>query len=256
MNPQVGGSVDPVAAWSRRIAERVTPAEAASAGRIGAAYVAGGRRRRDLLRAAGAEPGGFGGVVGPGELPIVLDGLRHITENLLDLVSAHPLVDLLALLAMRRLGATPSDDQADTPAAPGTPPPATTTGPVTHGAVPQGTDGEAVLGRAAAAFGDRLRAQGIDAGRARELTYDTLELVFQHDRGTPEIEAFLHALAASPPTGRASRPHDERVAGGRAHYERVTDRPVTDGHGGGVTAGQVSGEAVEGGPGGAVEGGP
>ncbi|WP_424529594.1 M48 family metalloprotease [Sphaerisporangium viridialbum] len=173
----MAGSPDIVAVWSRRVAERVTPAEAASAERVGAAYVAGGGRRRDLLRtAAGSEPGGFGGGLGPGELPIVLDGLRHLAGHLLGLASGHPLADLLALLVMRGITTgAPDDEQRERAAA------------------------EPELDRVIGAFGDRLRAQGVAPERARELTYDTLKLVFQHDRDTPEIEAFLRALAGSPP---------------------------------------------------------
>ncbi|MEU8267977.1 M48 family metalloprotease [Sphaerisporangium sp. NPDC049002] len=181
----MAGSPDTVATWSRRIAERVTPAEATSAERIAAAYLAGGRRRRDLLRAAtGAEPGGFGGALGPGELPVILDGLRYLADHLLGLASGHPLAELLALLVLR--GITGAASQDENAAEPGSPP------REENSAGPE-------LDRVIGAFGDRLRAQGVAPDRARELTYDTLKLVFQHDRDTPEIEAFLRALAGSPP---------------------------------------------------------
>ncbi|MEV7966191.1 M48 family metalloprotease [Sphaerisporangium sp. NPDC088356] len=171
----MAGSPDTVAVWSRRIAQRVTPAETTSAERVGAAYIAGGRRRRDLLRAAkGSEPGGFGAGLGPGELPVVLDGLRYLADHLLGLAYGHPLADLLALLVMR--GITGSAPQEESTAEP-------------------------KLDRVIGAFGDRLRAHGVAPDRARELTYDTLKLVFQQDRDVPEIEVFLRALAGSPPAG-------------------------------------------------------
>lgn len=161
-----------VAAWSRRLAEQMAPAESGSAERIGAAYLAGGRRRRDLLRRSGSEAGGFGAAAGAGELPIILDGLRYVADHLLDLLSGHPLADLLVLLAIRR---------------------ATVRGG------PREQTAEAPLDQVIGAFDERLRAQGVAPERARELTYDTLKLIFQHDRDAEEIDAFLRALAGSPP---------------------------------------------------------
>ncbi|WP_067173175.1 M48 family metalloprotease [Microtetraspora niveoalba] len=177
-----------VASWSRRIAEQITPAEAPSAELTGAAYVAGGRRRRELLGGgAGAEPGGFGAGAPIGELPFILDGLRAVSGDLLGLLSAQPLVNLLLLVALNRArGASgPHPPAADEAAdGPGDPRP------------------EPVLDQAIASFRDRLLAREVSADRAEELTYDTLKLVFQPDRDKAEIEAFLQALAGSPPAGR------------------------------------------------------
>jgi Zn-dependent protease with chaperone function len=188
--------MDVVAAWSQRIAERVTPAESGSAARVGAAYVAGGRRRRELFAGAtggggGAEAAGFGGGAGMGELPFILDGLRYVADRLLDLLAGHPLADLLLLLAIRR--ATGPVAPGHRGGAPGTAPDAA------PDAAPDVRLGEVIDGLAG-----RLRAQGISPERARQLTYDTLKLVFQHDRETTEIDAFLRALAAGPPAEPAA----------------------------------------------------
>ncbi|GAA4587599.1 hypothetical protein GCM10023194_37030 [Planotetraspora phitsanulokensis] len=178
--------MDAVAAWSRHLAEQLVPDEVASAERVGAAYVAGGRRRRDLMRSTAPEPGGFGGV-SPGELPIILDALRAVAGDLLGLLGSHPLADLLALVVMRA-AAHPARGPSQA-------------APHGYGTAPSSGDVSPSLGQTIDALRNRLAAQGLADGRADELTYDTLKLVFQHDRGPAEIEAFLRALAGSPPPG-------------------------------------------------------
>ncbi|WP_182875441.1 M48 family metalloprotease [Microbispora sp. H10670] len=191
--------MDTVAFWSRRLAEHLVPAEAASAGRVGEAYVAGGRRRRDLLRASAAEPGGFGGG-NAGELPIILDALRVVSGDLLGLLTSHPLVDLLMLLALR--SGRPAGGF-------GVPPRTPAPGPASpHGPAP-------VLDQAVAGLRNRLRAQGVAGDRAESLTYDTLKLVFQQDRDPAEIEAFLRALSGSPPAGPPAGPATTQALAGR-----------------------------------------
>ncbi|GII28060.1 M48 family metalloprotease [Planotetraspora mira] len=178
--------MDAVAAWSRHLAEHLAPHEASSAERVGTAYVAGGRRRRDLMRTTAPEPGGFGGT-GPGELPIILDGLRAVAGDLLGLLASHPMANLLVLIAMRGAGRPARDPSQAAPHG--------------YGAAPSSADAVPSLGQTIDALRNRLAAQGIPADRADELTYDTLKLIFQQDRGPAEIEAFLRALAGSPPSG-------------------------------------------------------
>ncbi|GAA4197835.1 M48 family metalloprotease [Microbispora amethystogenes] len=193
--------MDTVAFWSKRLAEHLVPAEAASAGRVGEAYVAGGRRRRDLLRASAAEPGGFGGG-GAGELPIILDALRVVSGDLLGLLASHPLVNLLMLLALR--SGRPAAGFGVPPRAP-QPGPASTPGPTSA------SDPAPVLDQAIAGLRNRLLAQGVAGDRAESLTYDTLKLVFQQDREPAEIEAFLRALSGSPPAGPPAGPATTRA---------------------------------------------
>ncbi|WP_371784270.1 M48 family metalloprotease [Streptosporangium subroseum] len=131
------------------------------------------------MRTSAAEPGGFGGG-GPGELPIILDALRVVSGDLLGLLSGHPLGNLLVLLAMRQ-----ATQPAQRVPRPGASPP---------------VDAAPALDQAIDGLRSRLRAQGIAPGRAEELTYDALKLVFQQDRDPVEIEAFLRALAGSPPS--------------------------------------------------------
>ncbi|MEV5408931.1 M48 family metalloprotease [Thermopolyspora sp. NPDC052614] len=223
--------MDAVAVWSRRLAEQLAPAEAASAERVGAAYVSGGRRRRDLMRSTAAEPGGFGGA-GAAELPIILDALRVVSGDLLGLLGNHPLAGVIALLAMRAAArGTPPDpvrwvDQGPAPAygqggpAPGAGPQAHPGSEPAHGPDPASAQASGhgfeqaqapapasdpaasapALDQAIAGLRERLRAHGVAPERAEALTYDTLKLVFRQDRDPAEIDAFLRALAGSPPS--------------------------------------------------------
>ncbi|GIH28634.1 hypothetical protein Aph01nite_69440 [Acrocarpospora phusangensis] len=166
--------MDVVTLWARRIAEQVVPGEVAGAEAVGAAYAAGGKRRRELFAGGGAgEPGGFGGGLGPGDLAVILDALRFASDHLLELVAENPLANLMVLLAMRQGMRRRA-----------------------------GTTAQAVreegFERVVGGLEERLRAQGVAADRAEELTYQTLKVVFQQDRDTEEIRAFLRALSASP----------------------------------------------------------
>ncbi|WP_214106760.1 M48 family metalloprotease [Acrocarpospora catenulata] len=162
------------------------PAESATAEHVGAAYLAGGKRRRALFRTSGAaEPGGFGGGFGPGELAVILDALRATSGGLLDLLAGSPLANLLVLIAVRQ-GMRPRTE-----------------------AEPSGEKFDQVIGGLAG----RLQAQGVAPERAEELTYETLKVVFQQDRSTEEIRAFLGALAASPPAERLPAERDTTAQG-------------------------------------------
>ncbi|GAA0441385.1 hypothetical protein Acor_72750 [Acrocarpospora corrugata] len=172
--------MDVVAVWSRRIAADVTPGEVGVAEVVGAAYVAGGKRRRELFgRGGGGEPGGFGAGLGPGDLALILDALRFTSDHLLDLVVENPLANLMVLLAMRQ-------------------------GMRRRGVPAAGAVQDEGFDRVVGGLEERLRARGVAAERAEEMTYETLKVVFQPERDAAEIRAFLGALSGSQAAERVS----------------------------------------------------
>ncbi|WP_432863432.1 M48 family metalloprotease [Microbispora rosea] len=206
-----------VGAWSRRLAERLTPHEIDFAAEVGAAYAEGGERRRRLFDPGdGGETGGFAPGAGIGELPVILDALRAVAGHLHTFLADGMIGNTLAVYALiqaRRGTETSSPERAAVrgPSSPGPSSP----GPSSPGRTDFGrTDpGQGrLLDQAIDLLTERLVAYGISRERAEQQTYRLLETVFAPGNTLEEIEALLTALLATPPAA----PLPEPRLGGRS----------------------------------------
>lgn len=164
--------MDIIGAWSRRLAERIVPHEADFAADVGQAYAAGGERRRNLFTSGRpSEAGGFAPGAGIGELPVILDGLRAITDVLASGLIGNALA-VYALIQSRR--AAPSSGSL-------------------------GQDEEQLLDRALTALIERLKGHGYGEKKAEERAYQVLEVIFDPGNSPENIQELLSALAATAP---------------------------------------------------------
>ncbi len=205
-----------VGAWSRRIAERLTPHEIDFAAEVGSAYAEGGERRRRLFTTGdGGETGGFAPGAGIGELPAILDALRAAADHLHTFLADGMIGNTLAVYALiqaRRSGKTPSLER--TAVIGGSSSPAQTNPGQTN---PGQTDPDQgrLLDQAIAVLTERLIAHGLSRERAERQTYLLLETVFEPGNTLEEIQALLAALLATPPLCLCRNPGSagERVPG-------------------------------------------
>ncbi|MBD3147140.1 M48 family metalloprotease [Microbispora bryophytorum] len=191
-----------VGAWSRRIAERLTPHEIDFAAEVGSAYAEGGERRRRLFTTGdGGETGGFGPGAEIGELPAILDALRAAADHLHTFLADGLIGNTLAVYALiqaRRSGTTPSLERT-----------ATTGGPSAPAELNPGQG--RLLDQAIAVLTERLIAYGLSRERAEQQTYRLLETIFEPGNTPEEIQALLAALLATDP----AQPLPEPRLGGR-----------------------------------------
>lgn len=198
-----------VGAWSRRLAERLTPHEIDFAAEVGSAYAEGGERRRRLFDPGdGGETGGFAVGAGIGELPVILDALRAVADHLHTFLADGMIGNTLAVYALvqaRRGGETASPARTTAtggPTSPGPSSPARTS-----------PDQGRLLDQAIATLTERLIAYGLSGERAEQQTFRLLETVFDPGNTPEEIQVLLSALLATPP---ALPPPEPRPAGGRS----------------------------------------
>lgn len=171
-----------VSQWSERIAARFTPAEADLASEVGAAYAAGGRRRRDLFSRHGALPLG---ALGPGgtyaEFPRILRALAKVGTSLVSLLRSSRLSSTLhedVSLAQQLQMAVQTDASEN---------------------------GEVLaIKDAFESLSSRLQSAGFAEPRARDLAYSLLAELLSDAAGAAE---FLTELTAIPdPPNRQGPP--------------------------------------------------
>ncbi|KAB8184459.1 M48 family metalloprotease [Microbispora catharanthi] len=183
-------SVELVGAWSRRLAERLTPHEIDFAAEVGAAYAEGGERRRRLFTTGdGGETGGFASGAGIGELPAILDALRAAADHLHTFLADGMIGNTLAVYALiesRRSGRTPSLERTAATGGPSSP-------------AQMNPDQGRLLDQVIAVLTERLIAHGLSRERAEQQTYRLLETVFEPGNTPEEIQALLAALLATSP---------------------------------------------------------
>jgi Zn-dependent protease with chaperone function len=205
--------VELVGAWSRRLAERLTPHEIDFAAEVGSAYAEGGERRRRLFTTGDAgETGGFAPGAGIGELPAILDALRAAADHLHAFLADGMIGNTLAVYALiqaRRSGKTPSLERTAATGGPSSP---AQTNPAQTNPAQTNPDQGRLLDQAIAVLMERLIAYGLSRERAEQQTYRILETVFEPGNTLEEIQALLAALLATPP----ALPLPEPRLGGRA----------------------------------------
>lgn len=183
--------VDVVERWSKRIAERVAPAEADFAQDVGAAYAAGGQARKGLLSRPSVRPGAFGLATCAGDLPLILRALADAGNALLSLLRSPYLNNALAagslVVALRSAPGREREPTSGRPATkPGTEPKAPSAPP---------TSERQAVEQAFASLRDRLMAAGFTQERARQLACELLQELLDD---TAEAALFIDALSAVP----------------------------------------------------------
>lgn len=200
--------------WSQRIARRIAPAEADSAAGVGADYVSGGRKRRDLFARYETQPGGFGPGGTVAQLPLILQSLTQARDALSLLLNSQYLSNILAaaslLVALTERSAerartgersrdaarqqTGGSDEGSSPAV-GMPAPASlaqTVGPE-HGEL---LNERNAVDQAFKSLSGRLQSAGFAAARADQIAGELLREFLADAVSAADAARFVAALSA------------------------------------------------------------
>jgi hypothetical protein len=173
-----GNDVDIVAAWSTRIAERAAPDEVDLAPAMAAAFVRGGRDRRDLLRpSATGDPGGFVAAFPLPDFPSILQALEAAARSVPAFLNSEVLGNLLggAGLLMTIRSRPVVESSPPTPVQPPAAP------------APSASEPNQTIVRVVARLAAELVAAGIDASRATQVACDVLEALLEDPEGAAEF---------------------------------------------------------------------
>jgi hypothetical protein len=207
-----------VAYWARLIAERVAPLEADSAAEVGAAYVAGGDRRRELFERRGGLPGAFGLGGLAGELPHILRALDQSCDALLALLGSSAVGNAIQLATLRIAVRTLHATQEGGHGLEGSRPPGArlgtrnvtgTCGGRSPGLSPAGVaerdagpNARQLVESAFEMVNGGLTAQGVRPEEAAEMARGVLESFLADTAAAAGAAEFVAALAAAPDEAR------------------------------------------------------